>query len=180
MARLENQPRLSSLRYCLACRFFFLRLLKAVSCDACVRRFRALCVLRASGSEVPTSSWVCAFASQSFVQVSSRDEVFASMTLPGAGAVTDFVGPEKRKQRASVCAQSRSSNFYKLFSNSAENAALPGFFRDPLDTIASRNLIDLTKHSHRVTRLYGVQPVVAAVVNRRFSKKYPAVAAAGL
>jgi hypothetical protein len=40
-----------------------------------------------------------------------------------------------------------------------ENLAIPVVFHDPLGTFASRNLIDTTKQFHRVTRLYGVQPV---------------------
>ena len=40
-----------------------------------------------------------------------------------------------------------------------ENLAIPIVFHNPLDTFASRNLIDTTKQFHRVTRLYGVQPV---------------------
>jgi hypothetical protein len=40
-----------------------------------------------------------------------------------------------------------------------ENRAIHVVFRDPLDTFASRNLIDTTKQFHQVTRLYGVQPV---------------------
>ena len=39
------------------------------------------------------------------------------------------------------------------------NLAIPVVFHDPLDTFASRNLIDTTKQFHQVTRLYGVQPV---------------------
>jgi hypothetical protein len=40
-----------------------------------------------------------------------------------------------------------------------ENPAISVVLHDPLDTSASRNLIDTTKQFHRVTRLYGVQPV---------------------
>jgi hypothetical protein len=60
-----------------------------------------------------------------------------------------------------------------------ENRAIPVVFHDPLDTFASRNLIDTTKQFHQVTRLYGVQPVSGCCGPIEGFKKYPAVAAAG-
>jgi len=52
-------------------------------------------------------------------------------------------------------------------------------FHDILDTFASTNLIDSTKQLHRITRLYGVQPVSGCCGRIEGFKKYPAVAAAG-
>jgi len=49
-----------------------------------------------------------------------------------------------------------SMNYSAILHQNLLNRAV---FHDALDTFASRHLIDATKQLHRVTRLYGVQPV---------------------
>src|SRR5262249_23522564 len=96
------------------------------------------------------------------------------------GAIVIATSGPARSPKPPAGEQGNSSNFYKIFSKIASNRTDGVVFHDPLDSRRGTNLIDTTKHSHRVTRLYGVQPGSGCCgYIEVFLKKSPAVAAAG-
>jgi len=82
------------------------------------------------------------------LQFSSRSDIFSPVPL--------LTAPGKCRHCYPLPEVLTSMNYSAM---RHENLAIPIIFHDPLDTLASRNLIDTTKQFHRVTRLYGVQPV---------------------